>query len=134
MNAIECTDGQLDPAWDSFGISRTDFRPHWDGDLVNVFTSVGPQEDEESTAELMKDCAVEMAKWVLGNRDRFGRNDKFQIIIAWPISVRESGRHTIKTGGTYEDLQMIVSGHKTIEIRPSWSGGVFEKSTENKTP
>jgi len=45
-----------EPNWESFGIRRMDFRPHFDGDLVNVFSAIKPQFTEEMTAQFIKDC------------------------------------------------------------------------------
>ena len=126
MTPVETKDEPIEPAWDSFGIRRTDFRPHFDGDYVNVFSTIEPKSSEESTGEFMQDCARKLAAWVLANRDRFGEGDRFQIIVGWPESVRESNRQVIKTGGTYEELQQIVAEQKPVELRRSWSVGIFE--------
>jgi hypothetical protein len=125
MTPVE-TDGEtIELAWDNFGIRRTDFRPHWDGDYVNVFSTVEPQASEDATADYMRDCARRLAEWILMNRDNFGKEDRFQVIIGWPKSVRETGRQVIKTGGTYEELRQIASGETPVEPRRSWSVGVF---------
>ena len=125
MKAIETTGTNTEPAWDSFGINRVDFRPHWDGDLVNIFSSVEPLDSEFATERLMVDCARSIAEWVTDHRDRFGSDDRFQIIIGWPKSVREGGRQVIKIGGTFEDLQKINAGEHPIEMRRGWSRGLF---------
>ncbi len=116
----------IEPAWDSFGIRRTDFRPKWEGDYVNIFTTVEPQESEEATAALMKDCARRLAAWILANKNRFGEGDRFLVIIGWPISVREGGRQVIRTGGTYEELRGVADGKTPLVFRKCWSAGVFE--------
>ena len=125
MNAIETTGTDTELAWDSFGINRVDFRPHWDGDLVNIFASVEPLDTGSATERLMIECARSIAGWVTVHRDRFGSDDRFQIIIGWPKSVREGGRQVIKTGGTFGDLQKIADGQQPIEMRRGWSSGVF---------
>lgn len=136
MKAIETTGTDTEPAWDSFGINRVDFRSHWNGDLVNIFTSVEPLDSESATERLMVECARSIAGWVTGHRTRFGRDDRFQIIIGWPKSVREVGRQVIKTGGTFEDLQKITVGEHPIEMRRGWSSGVFpvESISEQGAP
>ena len=126
MNPIETGDGPVEPEWDNFGICRTDFRPNWDGDYVNIFSTVEPQASEEFTAAFMRDCARKLAAWILANRKTFGKDDRFQVIVGWPKSVREHGRQVIKTGGTYEELEAVANGQTTIELMRSWSVGVFE--------
>ncbi len=129
MKPIETTGTNIEPASDSFGISRVDFRPHWNGDLVNLFSAVEPLASELATERLMRDCARSIADWVITHRDRFGREDRFQVIVGWPKNVRETSRQVIKTGGTYEDLQKIVGGDCPIEMRRGWSSGVFPQES-----
>jgi len=126
MKPIEKGDGPVEPEWDNFGIRRTDFRPHWKGDLVNVFSIVEPQESEEVTADFMRHCARKLAAWVLANRKKFGKKDRFQVVVGWSKSVREHGTQIIKTGGTYDELQKIASGETPVEPMKSWSVGVFK--------
>ncbi|MGJ8654908.1 MAG: hypothetical protein ACSHX6_00550 [Akkermansiaceae bacterium] len=125
MKPIESSDEAIYPLWDSFGIRLIDFRPNWDGDYVNVFTCVEPQVTEEVTEEMMKDCARQLARWILENKDGFGKDDRFLIIIGWPKSFREAGRQVIRTGGTYEELSGVVSGDTSLVMKKGWSKGVF---------
>jgi hypothetical protein len=132
MKAIETTGTDIEPAWNSFGINRVDFRPHWNGDLVNIFTSVEPLDSESATERMMVECTRSIADWVTCHRDRFGKDDRFQIVIGWPKSVREGGRQVIKTGGSFEDLQKITDGQQPIEMRRGWSSGVFPTEPTNE--
>jgi len=132
MIPVEIGDEVIEPNWESFGIRRMDFRPHFDGDLVNVFSAIKPQFTEEMTAQFIKGCAVKLSTWILANRERFGEGDRFQIIIGWPKSVRKSGRQVIKTGGTYEELEQIVTGEKSIELKSSWNLDVFGTNRREK--
>ncbi|MCX6857507.1 MAG: hypothetical protein NTV80_21690 [Verrucomicrobia bacterium] len=125
MNPIETTGTDIEVAWDSFGISRSDFRPEWNGDLVNLFSVVQLQKDECSTEQFMKECVREIACWVGDHREQFGAEDRFEIIIGWPKSVRMTGRQTIKTGGSYDDLIAIGSNDSEIEMRRGWSTDIF---------
>ena len=77
MTPIETEGEPVEPTWDSFGINRIDFRPNWDGDFVNVFSTVEPQDSEESTANFIRDCTKKLAEWVLENRKNFGEEDRF---------------------------------------------------------
>lgn len=135
MNPIETTGTDSEAAWDSFGINRCDFRPQWDGDLVNLFSVVDIQKDESTTEQFMKDCARAIARWVGEHKNQFGPNDRFQIIIGWPENIRTTGRQTIKTGGTYDDLILIATGDAEIDMRPGWSLNVFpERRPHTNSP
>ncbi|GAA5496357.1 hypothetical protein Rhal01_02540 [Rubritalea halochordaticola] len=120
------TDG-TDPEfiWSSIGIRRADFRPDWNGDLVNVYTAVHPCESADDTEAMMQDCARSIAQWILQHRKEFGREDRFQIIVGWPLSIRKSARQALKTGGTYTDLQSLADGSMEIQMRRGWSTGIF---------
>ncbi|YCM46935.1 hypothetical protein V2O64_24190 (plasmid) [Verrucomicrobiaceae bacterium 227] len=59
--SIELAGTDIEAVWDSFGIEWCDFRPHWEGDLVSLFSVVEIQQDELSTEQLMKDCARAIA-------------------------------------------------------------------------
>ncbi|MFO1521052.1 MAG: hypothetical protein U1F77_08295 [Kiritimatiellia bacterium] len=130
MNPIETTGTDTEAAWDSFGINRCDFRPQWDGDLVNLFSVIDIQQDESTTEQFMKDCARAIARWVGDHKNQFGADDRFQIIIGWPKSIRTTGRQTIKTGGTYDDLINIATGDTEIEMRRGWSLDVFTNNDQ----
>ncbi len=130
MKAIETTGTDIEASWDSIGISRFDFRPHWNGDLVNLFSIVDRRDDESSTEQFMKECARSIAGWVGEHRKMFGPEDRFQVIIGWPTSVRTCERQTIKTGGSYSDLELLANGAQEIEMRPGWSVGVFTEETQ----
>jgi hypothetical protein len=132
MKAIETNGTDIEPAWNSFGINRVDFRPLWNGDLVSIFTSVEPLDSESATERLMVECVGSIAVWVTCHHDRFGSDDRFQIIIGWRKSLRGSGRQVIKTGGIFEDLYKIIDGQQPIEMRSGWSGGVFPNKTNSR--
>jgi hypothetical protein len=111
--------------WDSFSIVRSDFRGPWNGDLVNLFTLVQPARTVSETAELVVQCARQIAGWVFANRERFGAHDRFQIVVGWPLSVRKTHRQIVKTGGTYEDIEGISSQRCAVPLRDGWSTGIF---------
>lgn len=134
MNPIETTGSDIEADWDSFGISRCDFCSQWNGDLVNLFSVVDTHEDESATERFMKDCARSIAEWVVEHKEQFGAEDRFQIIIGWPTTVRTTGRQTIKTGGTYHDLKSLADGVAEIQMRRGWSDGVFNKNNQANKP
>ena len=109
---------EIEPAWDSFGIKRTDFRPEFNGDLVNIFSTVQPQSSKEKTELYIVECTKILVEWILKNKDRFCKEDRFLVIIGWSKAVRETNRHIIKTGGTYKELQHISDGKVSHQSQP----------------
>ncbi len=99
MIPIREPSSEEEPEWDSFGIKATDFRPHWDGHLVNVFSTITPQKDIAQTERFAVSCARQLADWVVSHRSKFAPGDRFQIIIGWPKSIRMTARQIIKAGG-----------------------------------
>lgn len=111
-----------DPLWPNCGIRRTDFRPNFAGDLVNIYSTILPLETEDQTASRFIEISREMAAWVLNHRDKFGAEDRFQLIVGWPLSVHQGGRQVVKTGGTYSP---IASGAEEVILLRGWSNTVF---------
>lgn len=128
MKLVQFSSEHDEPTWDCFTTSGTDFRPHWNGDLVNVFTTIYPQGGADETKQFVIACARKLAQWVLENRSRFGRCDRFQIIVGWHKEIRPTGRQIIKAGGDYAALEAIVSGSLAIETRGNWTAAVFDKA------
>lgn len=115
-----------EPVWDSVGIHGCDFRPHFDGYLHNVFTTIYPLASKSETETQFKEIAFQIANWTLRNRSSFSDGDRFQIIVGWPLDVRPSGRQCIKTGGTLDDLQRLVNDKSLITIRDGWDKSFFD--------
>ncbi len=127
MNVITLAKGDpTEPVWDAVGIRGCDFRPHFDGDLVNVFTTIYPLFSKTETETKFKDIAFAIAEWILDNNSRFSVGDRFQIIAGWPLDVRPNGRQCVKTGGTFDDLQKLVDDRSLISIRDGWHKTVFD--------
>jgi hypothetical protein len=121
---------KTDPEWDTIGIRCTDFRPQFDGDLVNVFSCIVPAPTRSEFEQLFVRYTREMASWVLAHKAEFGRGDRFQLILGLPESVRRVGRQIIKTGGDYNELAKIADGTMPVVPFPRWDIGIFdEKST-----
>jgi len=129
MNPVEDTYPGTELEWDSFTIIRADFRSHWNGDLVNLFTLIQPGRTISETAAQAADCTRQIAGWVLANRERFGAEDRFQIVVGWPLSVRKIRRQIVKTGGTYEDIEAISSQRRSVPLREGWITGIFAEIT-----
>lgn len=119
-------DDTIEPIWDSVGIRGCDFRPHFDGTLYNVFTTIYPLESKSETEAKFKEIAFHIARWILNNKSRFSEGDRFQIIVGWPLEIRPTQRQWIKTGGTFDDLRQLVNGKTLIPIRDGWDRTVFD--------
>lgn len=125
MNAVEDTYPGTERLWDSFTIVRADFRRHWNGDLVSLFTLIRPAQTVSESAALAEECTQQIARWVLANREKFGPEDRFQIVVAWPLSVRKTRRQIVTTGGAYNDIDDISSQRRPVHLREGWSTGIF---------
>ena len=125
MKLIEKKSLDGEPEWDGFSINTMNFRPNWDGDLVNVLTTIRPEEDVDKTEEFTIFCAKSLAKWVIDERGRFGVCDRFQIIVGWAKDVRETGRQIVKVGGGFDELEDITSGRTNVLMRKGWDVAVF---------
>lgn len=124
MNLLQLTSDE-EPKWDFFSTSGCDFRPHWDGNLINVFTTIRSLADLETTQAFAIECARQLASWVLSERHQFGVGDKFQIIIGWSKDARPSSRQILKTGGDYTQLAAIVSSNAPVNMHGDWTTSVF---------
>lgn len=113
-----------DPIWDLVGQSVCDFRPTFNGNLVNLWTCILPTPTIQETKGIFVNHTREIAKWVLSHREQFSPEDRFQIIVGWPVLVRESGRQVIKIGGTVEVLSGIADGTTPVIPRPGWTKNV----------
>ncbi len=114
-----------EPAWDEVHFYRTDFRPSIPGDWVNIWTTLPPAPDRETCANQMVQCTVEIARWLIANRSRFGESDRFQIVVGWPKSVRQTSRQVVKTGGDWKAVEKLASETRPVEFLRGWDAGVF---------
>ena len=114
-----------EPEWPRVGLHGCDFRPHFDGHLYSIFTTIHPLQTEPETEQLFRSIAIEMAKWVLSNREQFGPGDRFQLIVGWTLDVRATGRQVIKTGGDYNAIQQLIDDQELVQVRKRWAESVF---------
>ncbi len=114
-----------EPEWTKVGIHGCDFRPHFDGYLYNLFTTIRPLQTQLETEKLFRRITIEIAKWILLNREQFGHGDRFQLIVGWPLDVRATGRQVIKTGGDYNSIQRLIDCPEQIQLRDRWAESVF---------
>lgn len=117
---------ETEPEWTDVGLHGCDFRPHFDGYLHNLFTTIHPLQTKSETEQLFRNIAIKMANWVISNRERFGQGDRFQMIVGWPLDVRPTGRQVIKTGGDYDTIQRLIDDPELIQVREGWAESVFQ--------
>jgi len=123
-------DDTTEPVWDDVGLHGCDFRPHFNGDFHNLFTTTYPLESKTETEHFFRSIAKKIAEWILGNQDRFGREDRFQIIVGWPIDVRPTGRQVIKTGGDFATIKQLLDNQDLIQVRDGWATSVFSNAED----
>ena len=126
MTLVRSDSSDFEPEWPQFSTSGPAW-PDWNGDLINVFSTIRPLENLEDTRSHAIQYARRLAAWVLEHHEEFGPNDRFQIIIGWHKSVAPSGRQLIKVGGTYCELEQLSHGRTSIQIMGDWSASVFDR-------
>jgi hypothetical protein len=120
--------------WPEVSVGSMDFRNVFPGDLVNIATLIRPEATASETRALFEHHTREIAKWILSNRDRFSPGDRFQIILGWPKSVRDSGRQVIKIGGDFEAVSRIADGTTEVVPMNGWTNCVFETTKTEAQP
>ena len=126
MKLVRISNDDHEPLWDEFSFTAVDFRPQLEGDFVNVFTTIRPKATADETKQFAIACTRELASWVLTNRRRFNRGDRFQIIVGWPKSVRPTGRQIVRTGGGLKEIEDIASKTTEIRMHGNWTANVFK--------
>lgn len=119
------SDPKDEPMWDTVAISACDFRPHCDGDLINLSSCITPGRTAQETERRLEDHTREIARWILAHHKDFSSGDRFQIILGWPKSLRRTGREVIKTGGDWGAISKIADGTTTITPRAGWAKNIF---------
>src|SRR5687768_14856972 len=71
-----------EPFWPEVGISSTDFRPHFDGNLITVFSVVWPEGTSDPTLVMLRERTRDIARWVLENSARCGQSHSTDFGIA----------------------------------------------------
>jgi hypothetical protein len=92
---------------------------------VSFCTLIRPDRTAAETSEFARDCTRQIASLVLAHPERFGTDDRFQIVLAWPSSIRETRRQIIKIGGHYRDIEEIASQQRPVRLREGWDTGIF---------
>ena len=117
--------------WPKVSLRAMDFRNTFPGDLVNIATTITPEPTVSETKCVLEHHTREIAKWIVSHKKRFSSGDRFQIIVGWPKSIRETGRQVIKMGGDLNAIAGIADGTTQIAPRQGWANQIFEdKDTE----
>ena len=112
-----------------------DFRPTFDGYLVNLAIEIGRSANREATLANAWHQFREMLTWTLQNKDRFGSGDKVQIVVAWTETVRKTCRQILKGGIAVASLSRVPPSLTFAELHkmggfgaelPGWDKGVFK--------
>ena len=119
----------IEPVLDTVGLRGCDFRPHFDGHLHNLSTTIYPLNSRHETEAMFTEVAHTITGWILENRSRFSDGDRFQIIVGWPLDVRATGRQCIKTGGTFAELQPLWDDRELFTICDGWHNTIFDAET-----
>lgn len=119
---------EKEPLWDTVALHGCDFRPHIDGDLHNLFTTVFPLESEKETSSFILDVVKEIAEWIVANQRTFGKHDCFQVVVGWPTFVRRDSRQIVKTGGNLSQIERLLHDSASIQFRTGWSRSIFPDS------
>ena len=83
-------------AFPNGGLTWCDFRPHFDGFLVNAWCAIAPLADEVETRAEALDTLTQIALWLRANAASFETGDMIQLIVGFPESVKTSSRQIFK--------------------------------------
>lgn len=78
------------------GMKRCDFRPHFDGYMVNAHSMILPAQDEAATREAALALLADIASWLQAYSSTFEPGDRLQLIVGFPESVKDSNRQILK--------------------------------------
>jgi hypothetical protein len=120
-------DPKEDPMWDTVGISATDFRPHFNGTVVTLWSCINPPSTEQEAIELIAECTRSLSRWIVANRRQFGADDKFQLVVGWPKNAVQTGRQIVKMGGEFDVIAMIADGTVDVVMRLGWNRVVYSE-------
>jgi hypothetical protein len=106
------------------GVDGADFRPHWDGFLVNCFVTVLPQPTERATLDMIYRELGAMIRFTAEHVALFAGGDRVQFIVGWDESVRTTGRQILKRGMDACDTPRCDCSPSALEadspLYPGW--------------
>lgn len=106
------------------GVEGTDFRPHWDGFLVNCFVTIHPLQNQRATMNHIYSELGAMIRFVAEHVSLFARRDRVQFIVAWDESVQTTGRQILKRWIEAQDAPRLDCALSSLEadspLCPGW--------------
>jgi hypothetical protein len=78
------------------GLKRCDFRPHFDGFLINAWSAMLPRQNELATREAAFALLTDISAWLREFAGVFEVGDRLQLIVGFPESVKRTGRQIFK--------------------------------------
>lgn len=78
------------------GLTRLDFRPHFDGHAINAYVQVWPLRDERETRAAAAAVLAEMTGWLRAHAGVFGPGDRLQLVVGFPDTVKRDVRQIFK--------------------------------------
>ena len=126
------------------GLNRCDFRPQFDGFLVNAHSAMFPRGDASATRVAALKLLAEIAHWLKAHSDAFNVGDQLQLIVGFPESVKPSCRQIFKCWlpaamlGQLNDLDFsgVGGGFREFEVWPlgvEWSNVASTNGVQTTT-
>ncbi len=102
------------------GLHGCDFRPHFDGYLHNLFTTIIRCKLSQRPKQLFATLHLRWQKWVLSNREQFGQEPV--PINRWlAAGCSTNGRQVIKAGGDFNAIQQLIDDQELVQVRERWA-------------
>jgi hypothetical protein len=102
-------------------LERCDFRPHFDGDVVNASSAIMPRESEVATRTAALALLAEIAAWLKEHTGVFGTGGRINLVIGFSAKVKRNKRQIFK-------CRLPVCGLPALRgVDFSSVGGVFHE-------
>ena len=110
-------------------LTSCDFRPHFNGNLIDAWSPVTPQADAFATWDQAIHLLEQIADWLRAHADEFGDGDRIQLIVGFDASVKKEGRQIFKCwlpANRLRDLRGVdfAAAGGALHERKGWSFGV----------
>lgn len=91
------------------GVAGEDFRPGWDGFLVNCYLTILPAASEQETRARVYQTLASLLRFVADHQALFYSGDQAQLIVGWDERVRTTGRQILKKCILVADAPRLVA-------------------------
>jgi hypothetical protein len=117
------------------GLERCDFRPHFDGYVVNAYSAMPPKRDVAATRAAALALLADIASWLQVYPWAFGDGDKLQLVVGFPEWVKRHTRQIYKCWLPASqlaelrgvDFAAVGGGFREME---AWPSGVAWQAAE----